>query len=526
MKHALGHAFEVFDRLPFLAIVFAVALTACSSTDNGMAGATDPDPGRTAGQDPGRMAGQDPGPTAEQQELAALRQQAAALRQQLGLTDDDDLGDSIDNLVAERDRLQQQIDDAAAAEAMRMAAEMAALAANLYAGIGTTPFGGTGADGLSVARSAVGSVELTVGFNEPFRLLEDEDAPVDANHGWEGRKFMRVLAGADPDLDGVYDAVVYANAGRPTTTEGAKFSSGTGAGNVGFATTGGVLMIADATNVATRIVSSSFDHGTGSKTFHFPDPKPPEVTTITIPGSYYGVVGNYACTPAVAADGCRVDRAAHGYTLALTGDGGGTWTFTATNPDDRVTVIVPDTEYVSYGWWRQKSPYGDDYGFVSAFQDDWGGTVPAATGIADLRGTATYSGGAAGIYALASLTGGINDGGAFTAAATLKADFHDDMISGTIDDFVGADGRSRDWSLELTTSGVGDAGRITGSDGTGDPMQTVWTLGGTAADAGGQWSGNLYDNDAGGVPKVAAGTFYATYGHEGRMVGAFGTTRQ
>ena len=498
---------ELFGRLPILATVFAIGLTACSSRDDGSASATDPDPGATAGQ----------------QELAALQQQAAALRRQLGLTDDGDLGDSIDSLIAERDRLQQQIDDAAEAEALRVAAEMAALAAKLYLGIGTTPFGGTGTDPLSVAYPTAGGIELRVGA---FRLLEDEDAPVDANHGWEGRKFMRVLTGEDPALDGLYDAVVYSNVGDPT--QGARFNSGTGAGNVGFATTGGVLMIADSTNVATRIVSPSFDHGAGSRTFHFPDPRPRDATTIGISGSYYGVEGTYACTPAVAADGCRVERAADGYTLVLTGDGSGAWTFTAADPDDRVTVIVPNTEYVSYGWWTQKSPYGGDYGFVRAFIDDWDDTdpVPAATGIAALRGTATYSGGAAGIDALSSLTGGINDGGAFTAAATLEAGFHDDMISGTIDNFVGADGQPRDWSLELTTSGIGDTGTITGADGTGDPVQTVWTLGGTAADAGGQWSGTLYDNDTGGVPKVAAGTFHATYGHEGRMVGAFGTTRQ
>ena len=524
-KLALRHAFAVFGRPPILATVFAIGLTACSSSGNGMAGATDPDPGPTADeQEPGPTADeQEPGPTAGQQELAALQQQAMALRQQLGLTDDGDLGDGIDNLIAERDRLQQQIDDAAEAEAMRLAAELAALAAKLYAGIGTMPFGGTGADRLSVIHSAVGSIELTVRSID-IKLLEDEEALVDPNHGWEGKKFMRVLTGLNPVLDGMYDAVIYANVGEPTV--GAKFNSGTGADNVGFATTGGVLTIADATNVATRIVSSSFDHGAGSKAFHFPDPKPQEATSIRISGSYYGVEGTYACTPAVAADGCRVNRAADGYTLALTGDGRGIWTFTAANPDDRVTVIVPNAEYVSYGWWTQKSPYGDDHGFVSAFQDNWDGTVPAATGIADLQGTATYSGGAAGIYALSSLTGGINDGGAFTAAATLKADFHEDMISGTIDNFVGANGQSRDWSLELKASGISDDGRITGSDGTGDPMQTVWTLGGAAADAGGQWSGNLYDNDAGGVPKIAAGTFYSTYGHEGRMVGAFGTTMQ
>ena len=76
-----------------------------------------------------------------------------------------------------------------------------------------------------------------------------------------------------------------------------------------------------------------------------------------------------------------------------------------------------------------------------------------------LQGTATYMGGAAGKYALSSSTGGTNDAGHFTAKATLEADFNvDDMISGTIDTFMGADGMARDWSVELKESGVGNTG--------------------------------------------------------------------
>ena len=43
-----------------------------------------------------------------------------------------------------------------------------------------------------------------------------------------------------------------------------------------------------------------------------------------------------------------------------------------------------------------------------------------------------------------------------------------DMISGTIDNFMGADGKPRNWSVELKKSGISDTGgAIAASDGTG-----------------------------------------------------------
>ena len=80
-------------------------------------------------------------------------------------------------------------------------------------------------------------------------------------------------------------------------------------------------------------------------------------------------------------------------------------------------------------------------------------TVTNATGIDALEGTATYTGGAAGKYALYSATGGTNDAGQLTADATIEADLGDNSavgkITGTIYNFTGADGMARDWSVEL-----------------------------------------------------------------------------
>ena len=158
-------------------------------------------------------------------------------------------------------------------------------------------------------------------------------------------------------------------------------------------------------------------------------------------------------------------------------------------------------------------------------------------------GAARLAGGAAGKYALHSATGGTNDAGHFTARATLEADFEEDEVTGTIDQFIGADGQSRDWTVELKKSALFNDGTVSGDpsrtgidlasfSATDDVAQrTVWTIGGTAASAGGNWSGALKDTaatktDTTGVPKVATGTFYTEYGTAGRMVGAFGAKRQ
>ena len=410
----------------------------------------------------------------------------------------------------------------------------AATAAKLYAGI-STPVGSNAspvADNRSAAyNDADTAIVVLIGDDatptlatDGITLSEDEDTMVADNHGWEGKRY------ADAPGGDMVEAIVYSNVGEPTM--GAKFNSGnTGANNVGFATTAGVLAVEAATNLAARIVSPSFDHTAGYKTFNLPDPNLGGATNVTISGSYYGVAGTYSCTPTIPDDGCRVNKAADGYTLVLTGTGAGTWTFTATNPEDRVTE-TPDSIYASYGWWLHKSEDGMTF-TASAFADDKG-DVPDATGITALMGTATYMGGAAGKYALHSSTGGTNDAGHFTARATLQADFDDDMITGTIDNFMGADGMSRDWSVELMKSAIGNTGLIRQSDddntdlAASDPgAMTKWTIDGTAAAAAGQWSGSLQDNgDDDGVPQVATGTFYSEYGGDGRLVGGFGVKKQ
>ena len=378
-------------------------------------------------------------------------------------------------------------------------AAMQATALKLHTGIGSDPLVSSG-DGTRTATSdADGVISVTIGTDAAVPLAEDKKTMVAALHGWEGKRHT-----AEPTGDvGTYEAMVYSNVGDPT--EGDPFNDEYTLNADGE--TGDITALSG--YVTGRVASPNFDQSAGAKLFDLPT----NAIRVMVAGSYHGVAGTYYCTPTDANTKCSSTIAESGFTLA-----GGTWSFKPTTATAKV-MSVADTVYASYGWWLHTAENGDLT--ASAFATSRG-TVTAATGITALRGTATYMGGAAGKYALYSSTGGTNDAGHFTAKATLEADFNADMITGTIDEFMGADGMMRDWSVELKKSGVGDGGAITGSDGTGDPMETVWTIGGEAAAAAGQWSGTLYDNGDDGVPKVGTGTFHSEYSTSGRMVGAFG----
>ena len=280
---------------------------------------------------------------------------------------------------------------------------------------------------------------------------------------------------------------------------------------------------------ASRIASPEFDQSAGVKPFKLSQNQ----AKIIVSGSYHGVSGTYSCTPDTD-NTCAVRVASEGFDLGGLTDiqdantfdaNNAVWTFKPTNPNARVMAML-SSDFVSYGWWLHKSADGNTW-TASAFAANKG-TVETASGIVDLKGTAKYVGGAAGKYALHSSTGGTNDAGHFTAKATLEADFNADMITGTINEFIGADGQSRDWSVELKKSGISDSGTIRGADGMDDstPMKTVWTIGDTAAPESGQWSGSLWDNGDDNVPEVATGTFFSTHNNDGRMVGAFGANKQ
>ena len=498
------------------AAVFALGLAACGGGDDGIS-----------------VADRDAAVAAEQAKTDALQMEINALRAQLGLDPEDDPAASIQDLQDEVARLQGEIDDAA--DKARMAQEeadrkaMATTAAKLYAGIGMP----TTADSTpqNMRRNAAygtdeSQITVTIGGFEddgttptstPIMLSEDKKTMVADNHGWEGKRY------ADPAGGDMVEAMVYSNVSDPKQGDmfSKKYDDDLADGVLPATTVG-------AADSAGLVASPSFDQSAGIKRFPLPQNDPSNPTTVVVPGSFHGVAGTYSCMPGGAV--CAVRVADKGFELGTVpsatastwADGTTAWTFKPADVDARVTEMK-DGEYVSYGWWIRKAANDGPF-TASAFHDEKGG-VPAASGLGELNGKATYMGGAAGKYALASSTGGTNDAGHFTARATLEADFTDNeganAITGMIDMFMGADGMPRDWSVKLNGSPITDTGGI------GDASNgTVWTIGEDAAKASGNWTGLLQNNGTDNVPQVATGTFYTDYGTAGMMVGAFGANKQ
>ena len=368
---------------------------------------------------------------------------------------------------------------------------MAAMAAKMHTGIGINPLSRS-------AASFSGDNLMVSGVT-----LSKTDAVVGALDGWDGARFTGKGVGASPTM---YEAVIYTDLDKPMQDDALTFAKAY-EGRIVAETN---EMVIDLGADWVKVASASFNQLAGTKEF---DLESPNHVRVVITGTFDGVDGTYYCEPGNNVK-CSAKKVKGGFEL-----GGGTWNFLATNLQQKLAPPDPtlDIVYPAYGWWVGTD--GDGAYTVTAFTANRG-SVELASGINDLEGTATYSGGAAGQYALSSATGGENDSGAFTARATLEANFSDEKVSGTVDRFVGADGKSRDWSVALSKSTVSDTGGINGGEAKGT---TVWTIGETAGADSGEWSGGLFENDSvSKVPQVATGTFHSTHGAGARMVGAFG----
>ncbi len=254
-------------------------------------------------------------------------------------------------------------------------------------------------------------------------------------------------------------------------------------------------------------------------------------------GKYAGVSGTYECAEDCAA---RND----GEKITLTG---GTWFFT---PVKNAMVPDPDDHYLYFGWWMQTDGDGKPVA-VSAFHDTFGTAPAGLTGVGNtpqgIGGSATYSGKAAGRFAIYDPQDKTGDAGHFTANVTLTAKFDsangandDGGVTGTVNGFV-ANGDSVPWLVTLNRAWWNSTGGNFGlidqdTTTTGDQFaSTAWSLDGdpkNADDADGSWSGTLYDDatgaattgddDGSNVPTVATGVFHSKFGATHEMVGGFG----
>ncbi|MXZ83198.1 MAG: hypothetical protein F4Z10_05820 [Synechococcus sp. SB0666_bin_14] len=236
-------------------------------------------------------------------------------------------------------------------------------------------------------------------------------------------------------------------------------------------------------------------------------------------GSYHGIAGTYFCT---STEACTATYAADGITLA------GTWTFMH---DPGATVSVPSNDYLYFGWWLHKDKDGSKY--ASAFYGT-AGTVTSenaytTTTLENLGGMATYSGKAAGKFAIDNLLTGTGDAGHFTADVKLTAKFDaapsGGGISGVIDNFYLNDVKPKDtWSVELkNTSWNSSSADFSAAN----PDHTVWSINGREAEASGSWKGRVYDleDDGSNLPTMVTGSFHSEFGSTHSMVGAFGAEK-
>ena len=346
--------------------------------------------------------------------------------------------------------------------------------------------------------------------------------------GWSGTNYART----NPGTKVTNVAVIYTNrAAAKSYPIATRYATATNVPAGAGAYTPATRTLAIAAATADTNIKGALFPTAGEKVFAATSPS----DEILVPGTYQGASGSYRCTGAIGT--CRATAETNGV-ISLSD----AWVFVH---DMGASVSISDSNYLYFGWWLQKDK-DDEPDYASAFTGVQGsiagdGTTALATNPNALAGSATYSGGAAGKFAISDpLSGG--NAGHFTADATLSATFGVGAtagLSGTLDNFMAND-EVVPWSVTLfrsawdgTTAGattpVDNASTATVDE---SVTQTVWSIDGNSAAASGTWGAQMYDEkpenpptgDGSNVPTSVTGTFQSHFGSTHTMVGAFGAT--
>ena len=350
----------------------------------------------------------------------------------------------------------------------------------------------------------------------------------DLTHTVEGHMGRMLTRTMDPDDGNVMQeiAVVYTDIEAPMDESFADMAD----------KVTGLDWVADTSTLTIDTAQSSSLANEFEETFG--DPAKEAASTETwaaeaeIEGSFRGAPGTFKCHDSAA---CTVT---HGAQDGITAFSAG-WSF---EPADGAMIAVADPDYLHYGFWLKKTTDADGAVTYNEVETFAGSSIETVTAINSLRGMATYTGGAAGVYvkhdAFDTETGEVlrSSAGRFTADAELTAYFdqtEDDpattdvdesgqlrgnqlwTLEGTIDGFM-LDGVSDDgaWSVALK-GGMGDAGADTHPSGTAD--------GGGAA---GSFAGTFHTLPGGTDPHPSTliGEFNANF-NNGAVAGAFGARK-
>ena len=295
------------------------------------------------------------------------------------------------------------------------------------------------------------------------------------------------------------------------------------------------LMVEDSAAVHALIKSDEFKPAQGTTVTHtfawaqVETETTPAVEAFETAGTYNGSMGTYRCD---GMEACMVTLDAKGAVTAIVGS----WIFT---PAPRVTTDQPDYEYLSYGFWLKKTTDEDGVLTYNEVETFAGSSLAMPSGsVSDVEGSATYNGGATGVYVkdVHNSDGTLDTAtaGHFTAAATLKVNFSgtsvaiDDQntITGTINKFELSGGEENAWSAALKsdmfTPAAGTASG-TANGGGAEGAFTATFYGDT----------DVYDHDGDGAdgtaminrqPGSVVGEFGANFSN-GSVAGGFGARK-
>ena len=438
--------------------------------------------------------------------------------------------------------------DAMAAEMMAGVAAKTKAAGTKAAAIDAEAMGSTTApfDSATASENYTVTVEhkdgaVAVKLAIPGAAMDDPEFmradALPATEGWDGS--MHALG---PNDDGETEIVgVYTDIAAPKPTEFAMVHSldvSTNTDNDTPQTTNEALSITGGQSGNSGMMASpGFSaSGAGTLTFNAKVDDNPGTTDVDESADAYEIMGTFAGAPgAIRCNGssgstCTVTLDADGkVTDASTG-----WIFT---PDAGATVDVADADYLYYGFWVKKTE-GEDgaitYNAVQTFAGAVGIDEFPRSGMVFVRGTASYQGGAAGVYMKKAFT---SDGeldtatsGAFTADVNLMAYFGGDdvavnkkySVEGSVSNFALSGGEENAWSVNLKAD-FGQSDNAFSGTANGGGAEAMWN--GTFYGAAENTPATDDDANTNLAPPSVAGEFNAHFSN-GHVAGAFGAHRQ
>ena len=296
---------------------------------------------------------------------------------------------------------------------------------------------------------------------------------------------------------------------NPETAEGDDFQS------VTIVDANQAMIATDGITAVSSIVRAAMVDDDGDET----------VAAFETDATFDGAPGTLKCA---GDNNCMVTLGADGFDFGLG------WEFT---PADGATVDVVDTDYLHYGFWLQKTADEDGVLTYDEVQTFAGSPVAVSGGVDMVTGSATYNGGATGVYVHSEVN---SDGsrvgttaGQFAADATLTAIFGQVPVSGTdttgtiapnlvntvtgsISNFELENDEKQQWSVNLEGDIAESAGTVSGGTANG---------GGAKGSFSATFHGPTVEGEDMDVqPSSVVGEFDANF-NNGSVAGAFGASK-